>query len=204
MSFIPTPNCVRTSIIYDYAGQQVINTLWAQRDAPWTQAQRDDLNAAIQNWWSGTGKANFVAALSLRQVTTVNQDASNSPSSTLIVSPIIPGSAAGAGTANNVALCATLRTAARGRSYRGRMYFAAFPPTGVQDTITATTNMLASLATIINALNTAITALGAVWVVVSKWSNKVQRGAGLPTPVTAFSIDQYWDSQRRRLGLRGV
>lgn len=204
MSFIPTAGAVRTDMQFSCAGQQVHNIFWFSRDAAWTQAEREALNTALAAWWNVSGKQNFASAIALTQITTVNQDANNAPSSTLIVSPAVAGTNVAAAAANNVSLCTTLRTALRGRSYRGRTYFGGISSLSVQDAITFTTQTLTNFVTMMTALQTAVTALGAVWVVVSKWINKVPRAQGLKTPITAISADQYIDSQRRRLGLRGV
>lgn len=204
MTFIPTPGCVRTDIQFSLAGQQVHNIIWCSREANWTQAEREALNSAIEAWWTATARGTFSTQLALVQITTVNQEAANAPSSTLVVSPASPGTGGATVVPNNVAACATLRTDLRGRSYRGRMYLAAALDTARLNSIQWTTAYIAQIITILGALKTAIEALGAVWVVVSKFTNKVPRASGLKTPITAVSCDQYMDSQRRRLGLRGV
>ena len=204
MAFIPTIGAVRTDMQFTLAGQQVHNILWFSRNANWTQSEREALNTALAAWWSGGGNVGHVDDMSLTQITTVNQEAANAPSSTLIVSPPVAGTNSSAPLPNNAAACATLRTDLRGRSYRGRVYLSGIPGTYQQDPITFTTAFLTQMLSTLAALKTAIEALGAVWVVVSHWSNKAPRTAGLKTPITAVAMDQYIDSQRRRLGLRGV
>lgn len=204
MQFIPTAGAVRTDIQYSLAGQQVHNVIWCSRDAAWTQAQREALNDAIAAWWNVTAKTLRNQAMSLVQITTVNQDTQNAPSSTLVLAPPVPGVGLGTPLPNNAALCATLRTDLRGRSYRGRQYLAGYQTTAMADAVTWITMIIADAITALGALKTAIDALGAVWVVVSHFTNKVARAQGLKTPITAVSVDAYIDSQRRRLGLRGV
>lgn len=204
MAFISTPNCVRTDIQFLIDSQQVHNVIWAQRSANWTQAEREDLNDAIHTWWTGTAKSFFPPQIALTQINTVNQESDSAPSSLLVISPVEPGTSASTAVPNNVAACCTLRTALRGRSYRGRIYLAGNPTTDLQDQISWTTGALANFIVILQALNSAITALGAIWVVVSKFHNKVARVAGVPTAITAISVDSFVDSQRRRLGGRGV
>lgn len=203
MTFIPTPGAVRVDIMYLMSGQQVHNIIWVSRDAAWTQAEREALNTAVHTWWTAQ-KSNWATSIALAQVTSVNQEAFNSPSSTLIVSPPEAGTGAGVGPSNGTALVATLRTDLRGRNYRGRMYIAGHRSADVQDTLQATTAHITSLLAALAALKTAIEALGAVWVIVSHFVNKLPRAEGLKTPITALAMDPYWDSQRRRLFGRGV
>jgi hypothetical protein len=185
------------------SGQQVHNILWFEREAPWTEEERSDLNDAISTWWEAQ-KSNWSSSIALAQITTVNQDTFNAPATTLIIAPISAGTGAGNGPANNVALVATLRTDFRGRNFRGRMFIAGHRAADIQDTLQATGAHVTSLLAALAALKVAIDALGAIWVVVSKYINKVPRAAGLTTNITAISMDPYWDSQRRRLFGRGV
>lgn len=203
MSFIPAPNCVRVDIGFQMAGQQVHNIIWCKRDSPWTSDQRDDLNDAIANWWN-TNKSYFSTSIGLVQVTTVNQDTDNAPSSVKVVSPVNYGTTSGGSMPANVATCVTLRTDLRGRSYRGRFYATGMPKSTQYDEVLFQTSWITNLLIVLNALNTAIEALGAIWVVVSKWHNSLARSTAVATEITALAADQYVDSQRRRLGLRGV
>ncbi|HEY9758907.1 MAG TPA: hypothetical protein V6C97_27305 [Oculatellaceae cyanobacterium] len=204
MAFIPTAGAVRTDMQFLLNNQQVHNIFWFSREANWTEAEREALNDALKTWWDTTGKTYFSGQLVLTQITTVNQETASAPSSTLIVSPGIAGTVSGATVPTHTACCATLRTDLRGRSYRGRTYLGGVPSGGLADNLTFTTTFVANVITALTALKTAIEALGAVWVVVSKYTNKIPRAAGTKTPITAIAVDTYIDSQRRRLGGRGV
>lgn len=204
MAFIPTPGAVRADMQFDYGGQQVHNVIWCSRDSAWTEAEREGLAAALSTWWSSSGKSEFTAGLALNQITVVNQDTDNAPSSVLVVSPAVPGTGGTGGLPGNVALCATLRTDLRGRSYRGRMYLGGQDASDQLTANTFTTTHVANLIAILNNLKDAISALGALWVVVSKFHNLIARSNGVKTPITAISIDNVADSQRRRLPGRGV
>lgn len=205
MTFIPTPGTVKVDIIYLCAGQQIHNVIWCKREASWTQAQREALAVAIQTWWTDENTRSwFSSAIALAQVDVINQESQSAPKTTLVVSPAVPGTG-GSSMAGDTAqcLCATLRTDLRGRNYRGRMYLSGLRATAQETPISALLSDVAGLVAALTALKTAIEALGAVWVIVSKWLNKVQRASGLTTPITAIAMDIYFDSQRRRLGQRG-
>lgn len=204
MAFIPTADCARTDIQLVSAGQQVHNILWFKGATTWTETDRTDLNTALLTWWTTFMRPFYTASVSLSQITTVNQESQSAPSSVLIVSPVVPGTNGGASSANSTAAVATLRTALRGRSYRGRFYAGPLPAAQLTDQITLSLGEAATLIAAFNGLLVAVAALSKTWVVVSKQFNKVQRPAGVATPITAVSVDQYIDSQRRRLGGRGV
>lgn len=204
MAFIPTAGAVRVDIEFVLAQQQVHNIIWCSRDAAWTQAEREGLADAIKTWWDTGAKVAFSSQIALTRITVVNQDTANAPSSTLVVSPPIAGGGGAVSAPNNAACVATLRTDLRGRNYRGRMYFGGIPTGSITDSITLLLAFTTSLITQLGNLKTAIEALGAIWVVVSKFVNKLPRASGLKTPVSAITVDQYIDSQRRRLGGRGV
>ncbi len=202
--FIPTPGAVRVDIKFDYDGQEVHNVIWCHRDTEWTEEQRTALANAVKDWWSASGRGGSTSAMVLNQITVTNQDSDSAPSTVLVVSPTIAGTAGSAGLPANVALVGTLRTANRGRSYRGRFYWGGMDATKQLTSSTATAAFIANIVTFLNALRDAITALGAVWVVVSKFHNKVARVAGVATPITAVSVNNVFDSQRRRLPGRGA
>lgn len=203
MAFIPTAGAVRTDIMFHLNGQEVHNIIWCSREANWTQTEREGLNNAIASWWNTTGKGQFAGNIALARITTVNQESNSAPGSTLVVSPEVAGTKGGASLAGGSALVATLRTDQRGRNYRGRMYLG-----GISEADRGGNEigggLIANIITALLALKTAIEALGAIWVVVSHFLNKVPRAQGLKTPITAISMDSYLDSQRRRLTGRGV
>lgn len=202
--FIPTVGAVRTDIQFQCGNQQIHNVLWFSREANWTQAEREALNDAIEAWWSTSAKQYFATDMALTQIKTVNQESASAPASTLIVTPAVAGTVSGGALPNNAAVVATLRTDQRGRNYRGRMYLGGLAKTATDSPLGIPGSVVANLLTALAALKTAIEALGAIWVVVSHFLAKAPRAQGLKTPITGISMDNYIDSQRRRLAGRGV
>lgn len=203
-AFIPTAGAVRTDITFNIGGQEAHNILWFKREANWTQSEREALNDAIAAWWNTTAKLYFGADIALVQVQSVNQENQNAPASTLVVSPAVFGTGGSPTLPSNLACCATLRTDLRGRNYRGRMYLAGAPSAAVTQNNKFLTTNIGYWITALTALKTAVEALGAIWVVVSHYLNKAPRAQGTSTPITAISIDQGVDNQRRRAFGRGV
>lgn len=204
MGFIPTVGAVRVDIQCIDAGQQIHNVIWATREAAWTDVERAALASAIETWWTTSIAPLLRGACLLTQITVVNQDTQNAPSTVRVVNPQISGTDSGADAPLHMACCATLRTELRGRNYRGRFYLGGIGGSKLLDQIKFTTTFVSNVITAMTALKTVIDGLGAIWVVVSHYLNKTARANGVKTPITAVSVDQYVDSQRRRLGLRGV
>lgn len=202
--FIPALNCTKTALHFSRNGQQVINTIWVDWGHAATEQNRSDLNDAILDWWSGTAATNADSSIQLDSVETVNQESQNAPSTTTYPETPVNGSVAGGGAPNNVAQVVSLRTGLRGRSYRGRMYWAGIPKSKQATETTCDATWLTALAGDIQALLSVINALSAIWVVVSHWTAGAARASAVKTPVTGLVIDNQFDSQRRRLAGRGV
>jgi len=107
---------------------------------------------------------------------------------------------------NNVAACVTFRTAKRGRSYRGRNYIGGLNEGNVLigdiiggGEIIAINNAYQDLHAALNTLTPAFT-----HVVASFHHNGAPRVTGEGNAITSIYIDQYSDSQRRRLAGRGA
>lgn len=108
------------------------------------------------------------------------------------------GTNAGDMAAQGAALVCTLRTALRGRSYRGRFYLA-----GLSDTLLVDGEWLiasaANLPEFLEDIQAAAEVLGWKLVVLSRWFNEIERVAALGQEVTAILIRALAPgSQRRR------
>jgi len=112
-------------------------------------------------------------------------------SATTVTTHVFAGLSANPLPAQN-ALVATLRTANRGRSYRGRVYESAHNEGDNQGVGAPSALLVAGVATQWNALLTALVGSGVSLVVASYH-------LVLATNVTAVSVDGRWDTQRRRL-----
>jgi len=104
----------------------------------------------------------------------------------------------------NVALCATHYTGRTGRSRRGRNYIP-----GIGEGLVSTGDIILASGrnNIVNAytaLRTDLLASGLVQVVASFFTNGAPRVNGQGTAVSTTVVDQYSDSQRRRLAGRGA
>lgn len=104
----------------------------------------------------------------------------------------------------NVARVVSLRTAKRGRSYRGRVYLSGTPDTVIETMNTIDATHAANLVSGFNALATLLDGHGFDVVVASKQHNGVETNPAEVNEVIAFAVDVLVDSQRRRLTGRGT
>lgn len=113
-------------------------------------------------------------------------------SATVVNTHIIAGASAGEALPGNTALVITLRTASRGRSFRGRVYQAPFNETQNAATGVPVSAEVAGVAAQWNGLLTNLVATGVSLVVASY-------KLALATNVATCTVDGRWDTQRRRL-----
>jgi hypothetical protein len=109
------------------------------------------------------------------------------------------GAVSGTIAPNNAAQVVSLKTAKRGRPYRGRNYMPAIPSANLQDAQHVTTAAAGALETAYQNLGTALFVAGYRHVVGSRWENGVIRTVGEPTPITNYIGREKIGTMRRRI-----
>jgi hypothetical protein len=105
---------------------------------------------------------------------------------------------------NNVAICISFRSTARGRTGRGRNYVCGFPDNSMVGS-TLNTDVGIALVAAYNLIQTAMSEESAVWVIVSRFVDLAPREEGISRTVSSIIlVDLVGDSQRRRLPGRGT
>lgn len=212
MPFVPVPNTIQVNIVFEMDSQEVENTIYYEKstgvDLTDISAFTEELNAYIV-----AELLPFLGnTIKLIRLVSILLDAADSLLYISTTGLPATGGAAGAAAPNNVALCMSLRTANRGRSFRGRNFIAGIP----KDLITENTVGSGSVAAYTDYYEGLI-GLGGddgwAQVVVSRFSGytivdgkkkPTPRVTGITTPVTAaYVVDPTVDSQRRRLPGRG-
>lgn len=203
MPFIPVPNTVQVNVVYLMDDQEVENTLYYEKS---TGVDATDLASLVEtlNAFIVSELIPFLGnTIQLIRLVGVLLDAADSLLYVSTTGLPVSGGAAGAAAPNNVALCMSLRTGTRGRSFRGRNFIPGIP----KDLITENTVGSGSVTAYEEAYNGLIGVAGDDgWqqVVVSRFSGGAPRVTGVTTPITAaFVVDPTVDSQRRRLPGRG-
>jgi hypothetical protein len=201
--FIPAPLMTRTSLLYRWNGQRVVNTLHHKWPTTPDVPTMILFNVDLKTWWDANMKNSLSSDIGLEQIVTVDLTTQSSPSATLSINPTDMGGDGAGSVYLNDALCISFRTAQRGRNYRGRNYIPAIWKNRTLDSGRYDPAWVSTLITAMTALLTSANFHNAVLSVVSYFLNKTPRGSAIGTPVTAFVADNLIDSQRRRLIGRG-
>lgn len=189
-------------------GQLVQNALYFENlgdgSPEWNMGRLESLNAIVASWLN----VDLCAVLSNQMsFTSITSTQLKEDGGLQAISPLTPpavGDVNSEAMPNNVALCATITTAERGRAGRGRIYLA-----GLGRSQTEQSRVLAGpLAAINGKLDDLLSAAVAAdfrMGVYSRYYKKVKRDLGKFTAATGFAVlDSVLDSQRRRLPGRGV
>lgn len=205
MAFIPVPKTAVVALRFALAGQQVVNTLSFEGTAVWTPTTLEGICGQMENWWNANMAPILSVDLVMTEIYALSLENDSAPSFTFTDVSGNSGQVAEASVANNVAISVTLRTALRGRSYRGRNYIAGIPITAQVDSVHVSTGFRDDVVDAYTALITGVPySNSSVPVVVSRQHNKVELSTGVTTPVTSADANTDYDSMRRRLRGRGI
>jgi len=203
MAFIPVPSGIQLCFNFEATGQhwQFCFTLKKSAGSV-TTTDLSNVTGIASDWWTSDFKAFMTANNTLSNITATDISSQGGPQDVLTISEV--GTATGGSLPLNVAIVASLRTAKRGRSYRGRAYISGLPLTSTNNInqldATKITTLLGDLATLQNDLDAA----GYDIVVASKQHNGVTTNPAETNEVIDIVMDANLDSQRRRLTGRGT
>lgn len=140
--------------------------------------------------------APMTTALTINEITVRYLGDIAGPEFTLVPATPITGNSANPGLPGNVALCVSLRTALAGRRFRGRKYFSGL----VESSVVGNLVDSGVVAEIVTACQEFIDAM-----IAEEYPLTIVSYAGLTNVnvVSAVCVDNYVDSQRRRLTGRG-
>lgn len=210
MPFVPVPNSALVEVRMLQDLQEVENTLWFERNSPWDVAGLTSLNNFIVGWWASEMSPIVSELVVVREVVCTDMTTASGPQVSLPPPDLLAGALDAPTLPNNVTLTVSFRTAARGRSFRGRNYFVGL----TQDSVVENTVNAGFVTQIQDAyaelLNVGDTVTSARWIVASRFSgvdgdgNPIPRVSGVTTDIVSVTIvDPVIDSQRRRLPGRG-
>jgi hypothetical protein len=201
--FIPVPNVSVFSPIYIYDGQRCQNNFYVEHVSGWFDATQRTVADEMCNWWI-TKLATWVpqscqlVQIDYRDLSTYDGNAGTFTNGLPVV-----GSHNSQQVPNNCSVAVSMKTARRGRSYRGRIYHIGLAEDEVEKN-DLVGNFHYNLQTAYEDLLTTVNAVpDCTMVVVSRYSNKVARSVGVATAITGAVVNTKIDSQRRRLPGRG-
>lgn len=201
----PISGIYRAVMNYTYDGQETANVMHFSHPEYPTPATPADLGQSLINWWAPNIKVRVPATCVLRAVTVTDLAASGPPALEYATGLPIAGTDASPQMPNNVTVAMSLRTALRGRSFRGRLYHVGLPEAQVQNNnvVPASLTSLLGAYNLLVALDSASLGQNYQLVVLSYWANKALRSVPVATPVVSITSEGIIDSQRRRLPGRG-
>jgi len=204
MAFQPIPNTVLASIRGTLDGQLIENTLafkYATSISPSIVAEVGD-NCA--NWWHDQIMPNLSDEYALREVYVLDVSSETGPT---YISNLNAGDVGGYAIQSmpgNVAATVTLRTALRGRSYRGRNFIPAIPISIVTGVNGISSTWADAITTAYGNLRDHDYVVGDLVVISRYHDNALRTPNGVATVVTTIDMNLVLDSMRRRLPGRGV
>lgn len=197
MAFQPTTNGARIVVEWNSSTQgNWTNTYWASKSGFTTTDQTllaQEIAASLQN----DDITRLATTCGFALVRVIDERTEGAPQS--IVVDASGGSASGDQVPLSVAVCVTLRTALRGRAYRGRSYIGGFVESQIAGNLwsnDAVDQALDIVSNIVDACSTTGWTIG----VRSGQLNGVRREAAVVTPLTTHIVrSNIVTSQRRRV-----
>lgn len=200
MTFIPVINTIAGTLIHEFLGQRMTNTVYVRQDNPITPADLEDVANSLTTFWtqevmpllSNQTRLVGVAARDLSVQNGLVFDYTGPP---LPFSGGVPGPPA----PSSIAVVVSLRTGRAGRSFRGRLYLAGFSETQTDGNFFFA-DLPTLLATRVSNVLLGLTTGTRIPVVVSKFFEGNPRPSGVTTPITAVAARTVRvASQRKRL-----
>lgn len=191
-------------------GQKIENTLWFDVGTVPDVVSMEPVLEGLFTWWTDHYALNCSETVSLREIVVTSMHSSTGPVLSFSPPTLETGDVSEDSLPNNVALTVSFRTALRGRSFRGRNYYAGLTANQVTGN-TVNSISAASIRDIYQDLVTGDMADIGTLVIASRFSGvdpdtgkPIPRDEGVATPVTSIVIvDPVVDSMRRRLPGRG-
>lgn len=208
MVYIPCPNVGQIELRGTLDSQPVENVVYMLiKNPPITPAALGTLAMQMGQWWIANALPWLPTNYSFREVYATDLSTATSPASTWPAENNPGTRPSGIGVLpNSNTLCVSFRTNQRGRSARGRNYWAGLSRSDVTGNVASAT-LQQGIVSVYEALLT-LTGDDTIvwyWVVLSRYANKAPRPQGLTNTITnVLIVDSTIDSQRRRLPGRGA
>lgn len=205
MPFIPVPNGIMVEVRYVWDAQRVENVFWCRSpNAVPTVAELETVAEQVFLNWAQYFQPWQTSMLSIREVYATDQSSANGSVFTFNDNLPTTGINVNEAMPNSTTLAVSLRTAQRGRSFRGRSY-----ALGLTRNVVANNTVSApAVVSILAGYDALIVQLGLLNIplaICSRYALGDPRPFGILTPVVdALITDNTVDSQRRRLPGRGA
>jgi len=202
MAFQNCPGIAEIGLQFVWQGQLCANVLHARKDTPWSSAELVALSDAAVGWISNDWNDAAISSASCVGVKSIDLSTELGAIGLPTTFEAVPGNLAATNVPTSATVAVSLRTAFRGRSFRGRVYHVGVSLAHITDSRLNATGQ-AVLSTVYNALVTRIAATAGGLCVLSRFHDHAKRATGVGFLVTSIAINTALDSQRRRLPERG-
>lgn len=198
MAFVPVPNTMKCTLVWDLNGVNCINVWYVKKNSG--RPDTDDIQEVAQlimDWWDNI-RANVSNQIRLAEIQIRGMSVEEDYQQNFNVNVTGQVSTANQPAPNNVAIVASLSGYLTGRSTRGRSYLPfVFENVMNQNFITVLfrDQILGSFADFMADLVMA----GFSWVVASFWGGGIKRAVAKVTDILSVTMNTRVDSQRRRL-----
>lgn len=200
MPFVAAPNIAMIEWRCSRNGQNIENRLMVDMLEEPTAGSLSPLSVLAWNWWENDHATLLSSEVNIREVVCTSLHTQNGPQVTYAPDSTTFGLVGGFELPNEVSLCVSLRSGARGRSARGRWYMLSLTDGQMAGTNDVTAAHATACAVSLTNLITTLTGAGLLPVVVSYRTNNAPRPGGpVYFPITtALVVDTIVDSMKRR------
>lgn len=200
MPFIAAPNIVQVEMRCTRASQKIENRVMVNMLTAPVASEMLDIATVCWNWWQDVYGALLTTDVALREVVATDLSASDGAQITYAPSTTVTGGINLTGLPNEVSFCVSLRSAARGRSARGRFYTLSVAPSQMANANELTAGSVDNFVGAVQQLINDISDAGKQMTIVSYRHDRVVRPGGpvyYPV-VAAVAVDAIVDSMKRR------
>jgi hypothetical protein len=200
MPFVPVSNTAMFEIRGVQKDKPVENTLWFRFTPAITTTLMLTVAEALAGLWETSIMPNVSDKVTYTEVYGTDMTTNASPTITLPFPSDTTGTRTGEMLPQNNSLALSFRTAARGKTSRGRNYLIGFTNEMVVENTVIEPFLGNYLTAYAQMIGPGVFVSGAEWVVVSRRVNKAWRAEGLARPVTQILfVNDKVDSQRGRM-----
>lgn len=204
LPYVPFLDCAEVAFIGTMGSQLIIFSLAVQKAGGFVGTDLDDVAAAALAWYGGHLRGSLADDYVLGEVKVTDLTTAVSPLVELPCATNCAGAVTGTAAPNNCAQVVSLKTAKRGRSYRGRIYLPAIPSSALFDASHITDAQATANGGAMEEWVSAMGDLSCTTVVLSRQADGVRRTVGVATAVTVFLPRTLIGTQRRRIAGRGA
>jgi hypothetical protein len=201
MAYVPATNVLMVELRQTMFSENIENTLYFAHTGSIDSGEVDNLFDFLEDEFIPQMASVQTIELAWNELYGTDLTTSTSPTySRVFAAPILGDGAVSPAMPGSIACCISFRTAARGRSARGRNYVSGIQETHVTDNLFDTTMVNWLVAQYETLMGGGTFPANWQWVVISRYGDGEARPAALIREVTdVLSTDLHVDSQRKRV-----